>query len=162
MLLKSNNKCIFMEKVWKKLLERLNGPILNENTAAALWPPCSLHLREQRAVAQNIWQDRTGWLSPVRDECRYKTNNFQLNGRLLSLHWESLLTTWIQTMPVRRCLSVWVKWTCLHFHLSSNIQALTFDLLPPPPSHLIMGVSFTTNISCVSGYSNMYLLRGQH
>ena len=29
------------------------------------------------------------------------------------------------------CLSVWMKWTCLHFHLFSNIQALTFNPFPP-------------------------------
>ena len=149
-----------MEKVWKMLLERLNGPILNENTAA-LWPsvPCSLFTR---SVAQNIQEGQSftptcPWL------VSYKTNNFQLNKCIENVFWISINNMDPNSGSHRGCLLERVKWTCLHFHLSSNISALTFDLFSPLP--LSYWVSVLPLISVVLHdiqiFTMMsYLLRG--
>ena len=85
----------------------------------------------------------------------YKTNNFQLNDCIENVFWISINNMDPNNGSHRGCLLERVKWTCLHFHLSSNISALTFDLFPPLPP-LILDVSFTTNICCVTWYSNIH------
>ena len=93
----------------------------------------------------------------------YKTNNFQLNDCIENVFWISINNMDPNNGSHRGCLSERVKWTCLHFHLSSNISALTFDLFSPLP--LSYWVSVLPLISVVLHdiqiFTMMsYLLRG--
>ena len=83
----------------------------------------------------------------------YKTNNFQLNDCIENVFWIS-----INNMdPNNGSHRGWLSERVDMFTFSPFLKHFSFNfwpLLSPPP--LILGVSFTTNICCVTWYSNIH------